>query len=276
MSIASDLVSLTTDIAKRIAIPAIRHVCIPKSVPKDKRAVFGLLALADDSSGFFYMRLGDVLERFKATIDPQQLIGRDVMEVVTWFDSDDDLMKPLGLGAINAVSQHVLRLADYRLEATANSMGAFAFKPTDHVGMVGFFASLVNRLSRQGIPVTVIEKKPELVQTAAAYTVTLDPTALSTCTHILCTASTLLNDTLDDILSHCQATAHVALIGPSAGCLPDPLFTRGVDIVGGSVVRDFPAVMHRVLHNRPWGNAVEKYTLQKADYPGIVALQERL
>jgi uncharacterized protein (DUF4213/DUF364 family) len=273
LSIASDLVHLTTDIARRIAIPAIRHVYLPESEDNsDKDARFGLLALADDSTGFFYIRLDNTLERLKAAIDPRHLVGRNAVELATWFDSTDDPRKPIGLGAINAISQHVFRRTGYKLEATADSMGALAFTPTDHVGMVGFFASLVQRLRRRGVAVTVIEKKPELVRTESDYTVTLDPSALGACTHVLCTASTLLNDTLDDLLVHCRSADQIAVIGPSVGCLPDPLFARGVDIVGGSTVKDFPTLLHRVHHNQPWREAVEKYSIRKADYPGVTAL----
>jgi hypothetical protein len=195
-------VSITADIARRITMPSIRHVYIPEGGPNPavKGAVFGLIALADDSTGFFFLRLGDTLERLKAEIDLRHLAGRSPMELATWFDSDDDVKKPLGLGAINAISQHVFRVTDYRLDAAENTMGALAFTPTDHVGMVGFFPSLVGRLRKQGVPLTVIEKKPELVQTEAHYEVTLDPSALRACNNILCTGSTLLNDTLDEIV----------------------------------------------------------------------------
>jgi uncharacterized protein (DUF4213/DUF364 family) len=276
VSIASDLVCIATDLAKRMALPPLRHVYIPELGPTGKKAVFGLLALDDDSTGFFYMRLGDTIEQLKAAVDPRQLIGRRAEELATWFDSQNDPRKPLGLGAINAISQHLFRLSGYRLEATTNSMGALAFTPTDHVGMVGFFPSLINRLRRQNIPVTVLEKKPELVCTETDYTVTLDPSALDVCTHVLCTAATLLNDTLDDLLTHCRSAEHIAVIGPSAGCLPDPLFARGVTIVGGSAVNVFSTLLERVRQQRPWGDAVAKYSIRKADYPGFAALQERL
>jgi uncharacterized protein (DUF4213/DUF364 family) len=277
LSIASELVSIAMDIASRIAMPVIRHVYIPEpGLDPDHRARFGLIALADDSTGFFYMPRDDTRERLKAVIDPRHLVGRDALELVPWFASDDEVKKPLGLGAINALSQHVFRLTKYRLDTAANSLGALAFTPTDHVGMVGFFPPLVERLRSRGIPLTVIEKKPELVQTEAYYTVTLDPSALGACNNVLCTASTLLNDTLDEILEHCRSADHVAVIGPTAGCLPDPLFARGVDIVGSSAVKDLPALLHQVRHHQSWGEAVEKYSIRKTDYPGIAALQERL
>jgi uncharacterized protein (DUF4213/DUF364 family) len=270
LSIASELVTITTDIASPLALPAIRHIHLPEPDSNPERdAVFGLIALADESTGFFYMRWTDRREWQEAVGDARSLVGRDAIEFVTWFDSDNTVKKPLGLGAINAISQHLFRRAGYRLETAANSMGAMALTPSDHVGMVGFFPSLVQRLRDRGIPLTVIEKKPQLVQRDAHFRVTLDPSALAACTHVLCTASTLVNDTLDDILTHCQPAAHVAVIGPSAGCLPDALFARGVDSVGSSVVTDLTALLDRLRHQQSWGDAVAKYSIHKTDYAGI-------
>ena len=46
-----------------------------------------------------------------------------------------------------------------------------------------------------------------------------------------------MNNSLDEILAHCSLAAFVSIIGPTAGYFPDPLFARGVDVVGGRVVK---------------------------------------
>jgi len=43
---------------------------------------------------------------------------------------------------------------------------------------------------------------------------------------------------MDQILAHCSPDAFVSIIGPTAGYFPDPLFFRGVDVVGGRVVKN--------------------------------------
>ncbi len=91
MSIASGLVRMTTDIAERIAIPTIRHICLPEAGPDRKPgAIFGLMALADASTGFFYTPLHDSGDGFKAAMDLHHLIGCNPVEIATWFDSDDE------------------------------------------------------------------------------------------------------------------------------------------------------------------------------------------
>jgi uncharacterized protein len=50
---------------------------------------------------------------------------------------------------------------------------------------------------------------------------------------VLLTGSTLLTDTLDDLLRLCRPDARVVVVGPTAGLLPEPLLRRGVDLIGG-------------------------------------------
>lgn len=44
----------------------------------------------------------------------------------------------------------------------------------------------------------------------------------------------LLDDTLERMLGHCPGAGSLAMIGPGAGCVPDPLFSRGVTSMGGA------------------------------------------
>jgi uncharacterized protein (DUF4213/DUF364 family) len=86
---------------------------------------------------------------------------------------------------------------------------------------------------------------------------------------VLVTGSTLMNDTLDGVLACCDKNARVALIGPTAACLPDPLFERGVDVVGSSTVLNLARLRPRLEMGESWGSAVTKYCICREDYPGI-------
>lgn len=64
---------------------------------------------------------------------------------------------------------------------------------------------------------------------------------------MLSTSTVLLNDTLDVMLGHCRNARRLALIGPSAGCLPDALFARGVTFLGGNWVSDRDAFVDALV-----------------------------
>ena len=54
---------------------------------------------------------------------------------------------------------------------------------------------------------------------------------------LIITGVTLLNSTLEWILERARPNAEIALMGPTASMLPDPLFDRGVSVVGGVRVK---------------------------------------
>jgi uncharacterized protein (DUF4213/DUF364 family) len=118
--------------------------------------------------------------------------------------------------------------------------------------------------------VVVIEKNDRLIQEFPDLPITLDPRNLNTCNKILCTSTTILNNTLDEILAYCSPDAFVSIIGPTAGYFPDPLFARGVDVVGGRVVKDGTQFLQLLAQRKRWGEATQRTCFQKATYTSII------
>lgn len=50
---------------------------------------------------------------------------------------------------------------------------------------------------------------------------------------VLITGTTLLNNTLENLLVLCRPKARVVLVGPTVGLVPDAFLRRGVDVLGG-------------------------------------------
>jgi uncharacterized protein (DUF4213/DUF364 family) len=55
---------------------------------------------------------------------------------------------------------------------------------------------------------------------------------------VVITGSSLANGTVDRLLELAGNARTVALVGPTVSCVPDPLFSRGVDYAGGVRIRD--------------------------------------
>lgn len=72
------------------------------------------------------------------------------------------------------------------------------------------------------------------------------------------------------MLGHCAPDALVSIIGPTAGYFPDPLFNRGVDVVGGRVVKDGELFFQLLTEQKRWGEATRKTCFQKMTYNGII------
>lgn len=277
MSIPSDLIAMMEVVDARVDLPFIEAVYIPPIRDiKPEQGEFGFILLNDGSAGFFYVLLGDTLERLNNDIRANAFSGMNPVTLVNGLASSNDLDRTFAMAAVNAISQHIFRRADYSLNTATNSMAAMDFSENDHIGMVGFFPSLVNRLREKNIRLTVLELREHLMQHEERFEVTSNPEKLQDCNKVLCTASTLLNDSLTDVLKHCVNAEKIAVIGPTASCLPDPLFKRGVDIIGASTVVDVNTLMERSGDNQDWGESVQKYVIEKQAYPGYETLLDQI
>jgi uncharacterized protein (DUF4213/DUF364 family) len=124
--------------------------------------------------------------------------------------------------------------------------------------MVGFFPPLVQRVTERGARLTVLELRADLAGAHPGFEVTLDAAALQACHKVLMTSTVLLNDTLDTVLAHCCNARAVAMIGPGAGCLPEPLFERGITALGGTWIEDGAGFAEALRHGAPWGRFARK------------------
>ena len=150
-----------------------------------------------------------------------------------------------------------------------DSIGGIDPQAGDHVGMVGLFTPLLKQVTAAGAQLTVIELNPDYAGHYDGYRVTLDAAALEDCNKVLSTSTILLNHTVDDMLAHCRNARRIVLIGPSAGCLPDPLFARGVTVVGGSWITDRAGFIDALRRGESWSGFAYKFALGAADWPGL-------
>lgn len=266
-TIKVEMIELARLASEKLNIPNIRQVYIPEPHPApDKDSEFGIIVLEDDAAGLYYAWMGEEQTGMNERYAIEDFIGLKPVELVQFYESEHEADRSLGLAAINAISQSVFRQLSCPLPQAGNSMGELDIKAGDHIGMVGYFPSLVRRLKEQQVRVTVVEKNPNLIHKDDFVNVTGDSSSLMSCNKILSTASTLLNDTLDEILTFCQSAEVIVVVGPTAGFLPDPLFKRGVSAIGGSEIVDVNLAIARLSSEQGLGDAARKYILRPEDY----------
>lgn len=181
------------------------------------------------------------------------------------------LRRTLGFAACNALSRTVMDRMGFAPPRATDSIGGIAPQAGDHVGMVGLFSPLLKQVTAAGARLTVIELNPDYAGHYDGYRVTLDAAELDACNKVLSTSTILLNQTVDAMLAHCRRAERIVLIGPSAGCLPDPLFARGVTVVGGSWVTDRAGFIDALRRGDSWSAFAYKFALAAADWPGLPA-----
>ncbi len=271
MSIIKDFLNIIKDINEVVQIPPIKEIFIPTSeilIKSPKKSSFGAVQLEDKTIGIVFLNLNDKIKEESKSFDLNTFKGTNTIDLALKFSSSNDFYKTLGLGAMNAISQYILRKPGFSFDFTTDPLGKLYLNNQDNVGMVGFFPPLVNLINKMEIPLIVIEKKEQLVQQHENWQVTLDASALERCNKVLCTSTTVLNNTLDDILSHCKSADRIAVVGPTAGFLPDPLFKKNVQVVGGTFIQDPMLFMQRIKKGIKWGDSAEKYCIEDITYPG--------
>ncbi|WP_232756663.1 Rossmann-like domain-containing protein [Thauera phenolivorans] len=271
MRFATDLISLL-ERSLPAPNPRVRALHLPPpSAIGSKAGEFCALELDDGSIGLSYVLLDDSLARLLDGDAAGAVARMDALELARQFVKGGAAERTLGFAAANALSRTVLDRAGYRPPRGGDSIGGIDPRPGEHIGMIGLFTPLLRRVVDAGARLTVVELEPAWAGDFDGYRVTLDARELEQCDKVLSTSTVLLNDSLDRMLAHCRRARYVALIGPSAGCLPDPLFARGVSAVGGSWIDDGPGMIDALRRGEPWGAFAWKFLIRREDYPGRAA-----
>ena len=181
----------------------------------------------------------------------------------------------LGFAALNALSRELFDRAGFVPPMALDSIGGIDPQPGESIGMVGYFPPLVQQVLARGAQLTVLELRADLAGQHPGHRVTLDPRDLAGCSQLLCTSTTLLNHSLDGLLRHCAQARRVVLIGPGAGCLPAPLFARGITALAGSWITDAAGFTQALASGAPWRRTVFKFLLQRDEQPHLAALLTR-
>jgi uncharacterized protein len=276
MTLRTELVALATEIAHRLNPPLISDVLIADPLPSPARdAEFGLLALADGSAGLYYAWMGQSQADMPARYVAGDLVGRSALDLAVQFLGGSDAERSVGIAAINALTAHAWHSAGFVPQLAPNSLAGFELGSGDHLGMVGYFPPLVRRARELGARVSVVERKSHMVSSGEGFVVSLDPRVLDSCNKIICTGATLLNDSLDDMLMYCRSADEIALVGPTVGCPPDPLFARGIHIVAGTRIVNAERARVELAAGRKIGAHAERFIIRRVDYPGFAVLLDR-
>ena len=273
MTIASEFLQLMERIEQTCELPVVRaiHIASGDDFP-DKSSKFGALVLDDNTVGLTYVGLGDTLQALQNRPEIEDWVGHSPVEVAQLYGEKEDWQRCLGMAAINAISQFVLRSSDYQFIDAGGTMDLLSLKESDRVGMVGYFPPLVEKIRGLGIPLTVIELDPKWLQQEYDFEVTLDSSRLQGCNKILMTGTILINQTIDDLLAHTTGAEVISIVGPTVGCLPDPLFRRGVTMIGGLEVLDKSEFLTLWRAQEHWRETTRRYTLDQNNYKGFESL----
>jgi len=279
MSFATDYLAQLERFAARGRVPRVRALHLPPPAagdPAANKGEFCALELDDGSLGLSYVLLDDTLARLHGRGSGPVLPGDDALLLARRYASADFAERTLGFAAANALTRCLFDRAGFVPPDSRDSIGEMAPAANEHIGMIGLFRPLLDRVLKSGARLTVLELKADLAGEADGYRVTLDAAELESCDKVVSTSTLLLNDTLDAMLDHCRKARAFAMVGPSAGCLPDALFARGVTLLGGNWVVDGDGFIDALTQGASTSPFSRKTALTPASHPGVDALLARI
>lgn len=272
--------ALLADAAARLgSAPRVRALILPPLAAADgtHSGESCAIELDDGSIGLSYVLLGDELPRLHR--NAPELSGADALALAAGLAAspaaDGGLARTLGLATANALTAWLFARVGYAPPAAGDSIGAIAPRAGERIGMIGHFGPLLDTIVATGAQLVVVELRADLAGKRDGYTVTTDAAALADCDKVIATGTLLLNGTLARMRAAARRATRFALIGPSAGLLPDALFAAGVTDIGGSWVVNGPGFAQALRCGERRGRSARKFALAAADYPGLPALLAR-
>jgi uncharacterized protein (DUF4213/DUF364 family) len=170
---------------------------------------------------------------------PGKLRGRPARELLKETEAPSGIRRAIGVATMNALADMCWQrraTPAVELRAGVDAYDAADIQPGERVVVVGAFVPFLKALKRSGQHFTVLEMDPatlkpdELAHFRRADEARL---VLPSADVVLITGTTLLNDTLENLLALCRPEARVVVVGPTVGLLSDALLRRGVDVLGG-------------------------------------------
>jgi hypothetical protein len=221
---------------------------------------YACVLLEDGSCGLAYT-FKDERDYDAVLNSAARLEGLPVEELIPWAAEANKFRAALGLAAVNAVLNAREPSRPYE---TGNMMDGLRLEEGEFFGMIGNFPPVLRRLSPMTKNIYVFELNP--AKGSGFYAPEDMPKHLPKCSHVLITASAIINHTIDEILSLCGGNKKaVYLVGPSAPLWPEAFGGRGVTLIAGCVVTR-PALIMPIIslcggtrHIRP---AVEQVMLK--------------
>lgn len=175
------------------------------------------------------------------------------------------------LATLNAMSVIYFESPRYRMDTSGDLSGIPWLFRNRKVCMVGAIIPLLKRLKElDPTRVTIIDHKKETqAEAKAGYGTFVSPDhtaeALAGCETAVFTGAAIANGSIGELINLVPANAAIAVVGPTAGFIPEPLFRRNVAMVGTVMVTDSDQALEILAEGgggyRLFGECVQKINL---------------
>jgi uncharacterized protein (DUF4213/DUF364 family) len=175
--------------------------------------------------------------------EPSKLRGMRALDALSALASPEPIKVAVAIATLNALSSTCWSQgwkAHYKIQMNMDAIAATKFAEESSVAVVGAIVPALRMLKRRGGTWWVIEQDPKtLGEDELPHYVPEQSAeeALNNADVLIVTGVILVNQSLEGILKSARPGAEIAVMGPTASMLPEPIFERGVSVVGGVWVK---------------------------------------
>ncbi|MCZ7662282.1 MAG: DUF364 domain-containing protein [Thermoleophilia bacterium] len=217
-----------------------------------ERVVIGLfftgVKLSNGQGGVCYTPIKTIPEAVccpssaRAMPSSGELRGRPAADLLDEMWGGSAVRKAVGIATLNALSATCWEQCSptqYAIERGVDALDTLSLNDEQLVVVVGALAPFLKILKRRGKPFRVLELDPTTLKPdELPFYAPADQAGrvVPQADVLVVTGTSLINDTLEDLLALARPEALAVVVGPTASMLPDAFFRRGVDVVGGVLV----------------------------------------
>lgn len=163
----------------------------------------------------------------------QDILGKDSLEIAEWaLTGQDDLQRSIGVAVLTAASRS-LPLAD-----ADTSIHPFSIEitPEDNVCLIGYIPQVANMFNGMVKNVFIFDRG--VSQKGGIFGKVLpeeeQKDILPKCEIVFLSGTTVINHSIEELLSLCKNAREIVLIGASTPMFPNAFVGTGVSILAGS------------------------------------------
>jgi uncharacterized protein (DUF4213/DUF364 family) len=177
------------------------------------------------------------------TFDPARVRGMRASDALSALSSLEPIKTAVSIATLNALSATCWEgglTGGYRINIHMNAQDAVSVAKSSSVALVGAMVPFLRMLKGRGGTWWVIEEDPKTLKNdemAHFIPAHSSKETISKADVLVISGATLVNHTLEEILKAAKPGADISVVGPTVSMLPEPLFERGVRVVGGVWVR---------------------------------------
>lgn len=179
---------------------------------------------------------------------PGKISGQKLLDLF-YHTEVSKILDIVRLAAINAVSAELIAKSNYKIIEDKDPIDLVDLNSNKTVCIVGAFHSYMKNIANTSAKLIILELNEDAIpDDYKKYYVPAEKASsvFPDSDVIIITGSTLVNNTLDNILKIIPPKKQVIIAGPTASLIPDVLFQHNINIIGSTRIVDAEKVFHAI------------------------------